>query len=183
MARIILITGGCRSGKSSFAQNLAESVPGRRVFIATCQPVDEEMRERIRKHRQARAGAGWETVQEPLDLSGAVSQARSYEVVLVDCVTVWVSNLMHEASQAGAAAKEEDLLDRCQGVISACRAHGGTVILVTNEVGMSVVPVNAVARLFRDVVGRCNQALAAAADQVTLMSCGIPVSLKGLDKT
>lgn len=179
MARVILITGGCRSGKSAFAQKLAESLPGRRLFIATCQPVDEEMRERIRKHRQARAEAQWETVEEPLHLAQALSEAPPYDVVLVDCLTVWISNLMYEASQNGAAMKEEHQSERCREVLSACQAHPGTVIFVTNEVGMSVVPASAVARLFRDLVGRCNQIIAAAADDVTLMSCGIPVSLKG----
>jgi adenosylcobinamide kinase/adenosylcobinamide-phosphate guanylyltransferase len=179
MARVILITGGCRSGKSAFAQKLAESLPGRRAFVATCRPEDDEMRERVRRHRQARAASPWETIEEPVDLAQALLQARRYDVVLVDCLTVWISNLMFEAAQDGAQVNEDDLTERYREVLSACRAHPGTVVFVTNEVGMSVVPTNALARLFRDLVGRCNQIIAAAADEVTLMSCGIPISLKG----
>jgi adenosylcobinamide kinase/adenosylcobinamide-phosphate guanylyltransferase len=178
MGRIILITGGCRSGKSAFALRLAESLPGRRAYVATCQPMDDEMRERIRKHRQARAETQWETVEEPVHLAQGLAHARRYDVVLVDCLTLWVSNLMEKARQKGADVNEEHLAQRCEEVLAACRAHPGTILLVTNEVGMGIVPQNALARLFRDLIGRCNQIIAAAADRVTLMSCGIPIPLK-----
>ena len=179
MGRIMLVTGGARSGKSDFAQRLAESFPGRRAYVATCEPLDEEMRERIRKHRQARAGNGWETIEEPIRLNKVLSDAACYDVVLVDCLTLWVSNLMYESTQGGSELSEEQVALRCQDVLDACRAHPGTVVFVTNEVGMGIVPENALARLFRDLIGRCNQIIAAAADNVTLMSCGIPVMLKG----
>jgi adenosylcobinamide kinase/adenosylcobinamide-phosphate guanylyltransferase len=179
MARIILVTGGCRSGKSVYAQRMAESFPGRRAYVATCQVEDEEMRQRVDKHRQAREATQWETIEEPVHLAKALSRVRCYDVVLVDCLTLWVSNLMYQAAQQGAEVEEEQLAERCAEVLAACRSHPGTVVLVTNEVGLGVVPENRVARRFRDLVGRSNQVIAAAADRVTLMSCGIPICLKG----
>jgi len=137
------------------------------------------MRERIRKHREARAGASWDTIEEPVHLAQALSRAASYDVVLVDCLTLWVSNLMHETVQDAVDVSEEHIAERCQEVLAACDAHPGTVVFVTNEVGMGIVSENAMARLYRDLIGRCNQIIAAAADGVTLLSCGIPIELKG----
>lgn len=179
MAHILLVTGGARSGKSVFAQELAESLPGRRAFVATCEPGDDEMRERIRKHRQARTAEQWDTIEEPLHLEQALSDAKSYDVVLVDCLTLWVSNLMFEPGQVGRDLTEEQVVARCQEILAACETHPGTVVFVTNEVGMGIVPENDLARLYRDLIGRCNQSIAAAADGVTLLSCGIPLTLKG----
>jgi len=179
MARIVLVTGGCRSGKSVFAQQLAESLPGRRVFVATCQPLDDEMRQRIEKHRQERSTTNWQTIEEPLDLADALTRSRDWDVVLVDCLTLWISNLLCNAPRDHADMDEERLAGQCQQVLDACRAHPGTILFVTNEVGLGIVPDNALSRRFRDLVGRCNQVIAAAADHVTLMTCGIPLRLKG----
>ncbi len=159
---------------------LGESLGGRRVYLATCPAMDdEEMRERIARHQRDRRDRGWETIEEATDLAGALARAGAFEVVLVDCVTLWVNNLMHEAEAGGGGFDEDAMERRCGEVLEACRARGGTVIFVTNEVGMGIVPENAPARRFRDLVGRCNQALAAGADAVTLVSCGIPLQLKG----
>jgi adenosylcobinamide kinase/adenosylcobinamide-phosphate guanylyltransferase len=179
MAHVTLVTGGCRSGKSAFAQRLAESLPGPRTYVATCPVTDEEMRRRIEKHRAARAAGDWTTLEQPLDLERAILQAAGSPVVLVDCLTLWVSNLMHEAEQAGKTVSEEDVVRRCRSVLAACGRGGGNVLFVTNEVGMGIVPDNALARRYRDLAGRCNQTIAAAADAVVLMSCGIPLFLKG----
>jgi adenosylcobinamide kinase/adenosylcobinamide-phosphate guanylyltransferase len=178
MGRIILITGGSRSGKSEYARTLAESLPGRRAFIATCPPVDEETRERIRKHREARSKSQWDTVEEPIDLSGAIRDAADYDILLVDCLTLWVSNLMYAAERQGEEITEETIARRCDDLTAACDDHSGSVILVTNEVGMGIVPENAVARRFRDLAGRCNQLVAAKAGEVTLLACGLPLNLK-----
>jgi adenosylcobinamide kinase/adenosylcobinamide-phosphate guanylyltransferase len=178
MARVVLVTGGCRSGKSAYAQNLAESLPGRRAYVATCPVVDDEMRRRIEKHRQARSQL-WETFEEPLLLDGAIRSTAAFPVVLVDCLTLWVNNLMYRAQQQGQDTGEEQVAANCGQVLAACKDRAGTVIFVTNEVGMGIVPDNAPARRYRDLVGRCNQVMAAGADAVALVSCGIPLFLKG----
>lgn len=179
MAQIVLVTGGARSGKSAFAQGLAESLPGRRAYLATCEPGDEEMRQRVRKHQQARARAEWDTIEEPVRLAQALAGAAGYDVVLVDCLTLWLFNLIGQEAQNDTGVDEEEVARQCRHVLAACDAHPGTVVFVTNEVGMGIVPDNWLARRYRDLVGRCNQVMAAAADRVTLVSCGIPLSLKG----
>ena len=178
MVRIVLVTGGCRSGKSTYAQALCQGLLGRKVFIATCPVVDEEMRRRIRRHQEARP-KDWDTVEEPTALASAIRVARQYHVVLVDCLTLWVNNLLYDAGQRGSDMDEESLARCCQQVLAACSEHPGTVVFVSNEVGMGIVPENAQARLFRDLLGRCNQMVAAAADRVVLMVCGIAVPVKG----
>ena len=179
MAKIILITGGCRSGKSAHAQGLAESLAGRHVFLATCPITDDEMRERIARHQRERAHHDWETIEEPIEVANAIAQMGSAAVVLVDCLTLWVNNLMYEADKLGRKVEEQEVELFCDRILDACRRHDGTVIFVTNEVGAGIVPDNALSRRYRDLVGRCNQTMAAGADEVTLVACGIPLTLKG----
>jgi adenosylcobinamide kinase/adenosylcobinamide-phosphate guanylyltransferase len=179
MAEIVLVTGGCRSGKSAYAQELAERLPPNRLFIATCPVTDEEMRERIAAHQRARQDRGWETVDEQVDLAGVLQRPSQHNVVLVDCVTLWVNNLMYWAGRDGRTITEAELTDHCGHVLSAAQTHSGMVIFVTNEVGMGVVPENATARRFRDLAGRANQMIATAADRVVMMVSGIPWQLKG----
>jgi len=178
MARLLLVTGGSRSGKSAYAQQLAESLPGPRAFVATCPPLDDEMRVRVRRHRQARRGNQWRTIEEPIDLPAALRSAQRQRVVLVDCLTLWVNNLLYQAGQHGKIISESQMVRHCRQVLAACREHPGTVIFVTNEVGMSVVPENALARRYRDLVGRANQTIAAASDRVFLLVCGQPLELR-----
>lgn len=179
MGRLILVTGGARSGKSAHALRLAEALPAPRAFIATCRPRDEEMRRRAERHRRARAGRGWRTVEEPLDLAGAVRGAADCPAVLADCLTLWVSNLLEDAAAAGRELGEDHAAELCAPLLAAAREHPGAVILVTNEVGLGIVPESALARRFRDLAGRCNQLLAAAADEAVLTVCGLPLALKG----
>lgn len=179
MAELILVTGGSRSGKSAHAQRLAESLPGPRGYLATCPVVDAETAARVRLHREARDAALWETIEEPLDLAGAIGRGGAYRVLLVDCLTLWVNNLLYEAERRGERFTEEATILRCREVIAACKSFAGTVIFVTNEVGMGIVPDNAAARLFRDCAGRCNQLIAAAAAEVLFVVSGIPVRVKG----
>ena len=179
MAKIVLVTGGCRSGKSAHAQCLAESLAGRHVYVATCPITDDEMRERIARHREQRRRHDWETVEEPIELANAIRNAPAGAIVLVDCLTLWVNNLLYGADQRGEKIEEDDIRQLCDTVLDACRRREGTVLFVTNEVGMGIVPDNAVSRHYRDLVGRCNQTMAAGADEVTLISCGIPLRLKG----
>jgi len=172
MADITLITGGCRSGKSSYAQRLAEGLPGPRLYVATCPPVDDEMKERIQRHRDGRDPALWDTAESPLDPESALIGHRVY---LIDCLSLWVSNLMYAED---GEFTEDDMADRCRHLLNACANVDASVIFVTNEVGMGIVPENAVARRYRDLLGRCNQVIAAGSQTVVLMSCGIPLVLK-----
>jgi adenosylcobinamide kinase/adenosylcobinamide-phosphate guanylyltransferase len=181
MARIVLVTGGSRSGKSAYAQRLAESLPSPRLYLATCPVVDEEMGRRIERHRIRRRPADWSaTIEETLDVAGVLRRSDGQaKVALLDCLTLWVSNLMYQAEQAGRAFEEDDVAEQARALLAACRARPGHVVLVTNEVGMGPVPEHPVTRRFRDLAGRCNQEIAAGADVVTLVVCGLPLHLKG----
>ena len=168
-----LVTGGSRSGKSSFAAERARQGAGPRLFLATAQALDEEMRARIETHRAARP-ADWLLVEEPLQVPAALMRARALaRTVVVDCVTVWISNLLLAQETFGegeAAAEASRLLEASRGP--------GAVLIVTNEVGSGIVPDNLLARRFRDCAGRANQVLAAGADEVYLLVSGMALALK-----
>lgn len=167
---VTLVLGGARSGKSSFAEEMAVSKERELFYIATGQPGDEEMAARIAEH-QVRRGPHWQTVDAPLDLPAAlVSTVGPGRVALVDCLTLWLSNLM---------AAERDLSGATAALLEALEQAAGPVILVSNEVGLGIVPMNALARAFRDHQGRLNQQVAAAADKVVFMAAGLPLTLKG----
>ena len=178
MSRLILITGGSRSGKSAHAQQMAESLPGPRGFLATCPVIDAEMERRVEAHRQARLGKGWATIEEPVAVAAAIRRASQLPVLLVDCLTLWVNNLMYEAERRGEALTEESISGHCRELARASREHGGTIIFVTNEVGMGIVPDNPCARHYRDLAGRANQDLAHECDQVVLVVCGQALTIK-----
>ena len=181
MARIVLVTGGSRSGKSGHAQRLAESLPGPRVYLATCPALDEETKVRIQRHREDREGRGWAAIEEGVHLSELLREASEFRVVLVDCLTLWINNLLYEAEGSGRLLHEEDVAAECEELIETCRLREGVVLMVTNEVGWGIVPENPLSRRFRDLAGRCNQVVARAADQVVLLVSGIPIILKGND--
>ncbi|MBU1286239.1 MAG: bifunctional adenosylcobinamide kinase/adenosylcobinamide-phosphate guanylyltransferase [Alphaproteobacteria bacterium] len=162
------ILGGARSGKSTRAQALAEAAGEPRVYIATAEALDEEMEARIARHKADR-GAGWCTVEAPLDLVHALEAAEA-PVVLVDCLTLWLSNLMHHGRDVEA---ETIALCACLG------RYKGEVILVSNEVGLGLVPETPLGRAFRDAQGRLNQRVAAACDVVEFVAAGLPLRLKG----
>ncbi|HEY6140462.1 MAG TPA: bifunctional adenosylcobinamide kinase/adenosylcobinamide-phosphate guanylyltransferase [Thermoanaerobaculia bacterium] len=165
--RLILITGGVRSGKSRKALSLAAPYE-EKLFIATAAAGDDEMHERITRHRAER-GAGWQTVEEPLDLARTMEISPG-AVAIVDCITLWVSNAMAEKMEIGAA------LD---AFIAAAAVRKAPVIVVTNEVGWGIVPAFESGRRFRDLAGLANQRLAAAADTVWLTISGLELRLKG----
>jgi adenosylcobinamide kinase/adenosylcobinamide-phosphate guanylyltransferase len=169
LPKLTLVTGGARSGKSTWAEGLARASGRARRYIATAQAWDDEMAARIAQHRRDR-GDGWTTVEAPLDLADALAAATEGEVVLVDCLTLWLTN--HLLAEHDLAAEREALLQ----ALGACIAP---MILVTNEVGWGIVPDNALARQFRDEQGWLNQRVAAQADCVVAVMCGLPVALKG----
>ncbi|MEQ1697309.1 MAG: bifunctional adenosylcobinamide kinase/adenosylcobinamide-phosphate guanylyltransferase [Hyphomicrobiaceae bacterium] len=165
---IILITGGARSGKSRRAEFRTLAFRGAPVYIATAQAFDGEMEERIRVHRDRR-GPEWQLREAPLDLVAALSETNGLGPRLVDCLTLWLSNLMH----AGRDWSEE--ADKLADELSRQRSP---VVLVTNEVGLGIVPGNALARAFRDAAGLLNQRMADAADEVEFVVSGLPLKVK-----
>jgi adenosylcobinamide kinase/adenosylcobinamide-phosphate guanylyltransferase len=178
MANIIFITGGSRSGKSGHGQALAESIAGPRVYIATCPVVDEEMAARIEKHRAQRQASDWQTIEEPLDLAGALRETKESSVRLIDCLTLWINNLLYEAQKQKREVTEDDVARLCAELLAVCAALPGDVIFIANEVGLGIVPDNALSRRYRDLAGRCNQIMAAGTDRVILMVCGLPLEIK-----
>lgn len=173
MSTIYYVTGGARSGKSSFALQLAASYQNK-VFLATAEPFDDEMRHRIGKHQEER-GAHFTTIEEPLSLALALERLPDgTDVVLLDCLTVWAGNLMHYAEGKG----EGEIDRQIELFLHALRQAPCDIILVSNEVGMGIVPENAMARRFRDRAGMINQNVAAIATEAYLLCSGLPVRLK-----
>jgi adenosylcobinamide kinase/adenosylcobinamide-phosphate guanylyltransferase len=170
--RLALILGGTRSGKSGYALELARNFSAPRLYLATAEAGDEEMAARIAKHRRER-GEGWATIEEPLELAGAIAAAQGrYQVILADCLTLWLSNRL---VRGGDSAELENVGLELLNILE--RAATPT-ILVSNEVGWGIVPDNPLAREFRDRAGWLHQLLAAAADLVVLMVAGLPLFLK-----
>lgn len=172
MAKTILITGGARSGKSRQAETLAQKYGEPLLYLATAHAGDGEMAARIRRHRERR-GSAWQTIEEPLDLCGVLTGHDGwFRAVLVDCVTLWLTNLLL------AGADDETILGKVRDLAGTCAALESPLILVTNEVGMGIVPENALARRFRDLAGEANEILATAATEVYAMFAGLPLQLK-----
>jgi adenosylcobinamide kinase/adenosylcobinamide-phosphate guanylyltransferase len=165
---VTLVLGGARSGKSLYAEQIiGERGPG--LYLATAEAGDDEMAERIRRHR-ARRGPGWETLEEPLDLSEAISRSASPDrPILVDCLTLWLSNLL---------GAERDVDAAIHDLLAILECPNGPVVLVSNEVGFGIVPATPLGRIFRDHAGRLNQAAAAIAGRVVLVAAGLPLILK-----
>ena len=171
---IVFVIGGCRSGKSNYALDTAEQMPGdKKIFIATCLPRDDEMKQRIARHQEQRSQT-WTTVEEPVHLHESITKiSRKATVILVDCLTLWITNIMLEAGD------EKKIESHVSKLIHALAAADCPVILVSNEVGTGIVPENKLARQFRDVMGQVNQAVAQYANKVVWMVAGIPVTIKG----
>jgi adenosylcobinamide kinase/adenosylcobinamide-phosphate guanylyltransferase len=169
LTQLTLVLGGARSGKSRYAEGLITALPSPWIYVATAQAGDAEMAERIATHRAQRE-AGWQVIEAPHDLVRALDAAPAGTPVLVDCLTIWLSNrMLAEADVATEIGRLEDALDR----------RAGPVVLVSNEVGSGIVPDNALARRFRDLQGRLNQRIAARADRVALVVAGLPLMVKG----
>lgn len=180
-SQLILITGGARSGKSSFAERLARQ--GRRVlFVATAEALDDDMARRIAAHRGSRPPE-WDTLEEPRNLSDAVrdksgGDAPEYDTIVIDCLTMWVSNLLLTLEED--AKVEEKIVGAARELLEVCQASSGAWIVVTNEVGLGVVPSSSLGRAYRDALGRVNSLVASRADKVYLMAAGLALDLKAL---
>ena len=167
--RITFILGGSRSGKSSFALDCASKLPGSKAFIATAQAFDEEMKERIERHKKERS-ADWKTFEEPTALPQILSRiSEEHDVIIVDCLTLWLSNLIMNDT-----AVDADI----ESLLSAAATCPSCIFIVSNEVGMGIVPENALARRFRDLAGTLNRRVAEIANVVYLVAAGIPLKIK-----
>jgi len=168
---VTLVLGGARSGKSCYAENLVEAAASHATYIATAEPRDAEMAVRIAEHR-ARRGSLWNTIEAPLDLASVIaSEAAADRPLLVDCLTLWLSNLM---------MAERCVAAESTALCAALRETVGSVVLVANEVGLGLVPETSLGRRFRDAAGRLNQEVAALADRVVFTAAGLPLVLKEL---
>jgi len=200
MGNIFFIIGGARSGKSSYALELGSGLPGRKGFIATAEAFDEEMKERISLHQKTRP-LEWETIEEPVDLGKRLQNiAGLYDVVIVDCLTLWLSNMLGREEDSEPPKENENppippfrkggmggfdrgfsderIKAEIEHLTSVLKDVSCKVIVVSNEVGLGIVPENKVARLFRDLGGWMNQKVASVADEVYLVTCGIPMRIK-----
>lgn len=170
MVGVTLVLGGARSGKSHFAESLVLETNRRPVYIATAEAHDEEMRQRIRHHR-SRRDVRWKTLEAPLELiRGINNESGENRVVLVDCLTLWLTNLM---------IYERDVTSQCEALLYLLKEARSDIVLVANEVGLGIVPEHRLAREFRDYAGQLNQAVAAIADRVYFIAAGLPLKLKG----
>jgi adenosyl cobinamide kinase/adenosyl cobinamide phosphate guanylyltransferase len=171
--RRILITGGCRSGKSHYALDYANRHYSKKLYLATCEALDEEMAQRIERHKKTR-GPEWQTVEEPLEIVNKIRQyGNEVDVILLDCITLWLSNLlMRQKDDSKIMNEAEKLMDTIQ-------QSQTSIILITNEVGMGIVPAEPLGRRFRDLSGMVNQRMTEVTDTVIFMVSGIPLFLKG----
>ena len=167
---LTLLLGGARSGKSALAERLAARFDGPVAVVVTAEARDAEMAERIRRHRAGRP-AGWRTVEEPLDLEAAIARVPEDALVLLDCLTLWVSNLMEQG------LTDEQVGRRARSAAAAAAARAAPTVVVSNEVGAGIVPADALSRRYRDLLGQVNAAWAAAADQALLLVAGRAVPL------
>ena len=170
--KIIFITGGVRSGKSQFALELAQTFPGPKAFLATAQALDREMAERIRRHKRNRP-KDWQTLEEPLRVAEILmDKADDFRLILIDCLTLWISN--------GLMARwtEKKFFQEGDRLCKACRDASCSLVIVSNEVGLGIVPDNPSARMFRDLSGLIHQKISRQADEVYFMVSGIPLQIK-----
>ncbi len=170
---LIFITGGCRSGKSQFALDYANRHFHKKLYLATCEALDEEMAKRIEDHKKRR-GSDWQTVEEPIKIAEVIrKQKDDAEVILLDCITLWLSNLLMRQKS------DHEIMDEVSRLMDTVKKGQPSLIFVSNEVGMGIVPAEPLGRRFRDLAGMANQKIAEAAQTVVFMVSGIPIFLKG----
>ena len=178
--KLILVTGGARSGKSSFAEKLAKEANKDVTYLATCQALDEEMTLRIEEHKKRRP-KNWKTIEEPLNASSVIEkEGKSDRVILLDCLALLVANLIFSKGDSTSELIDQAVLNEIKTLAKISKDAPASVIIVTNEVGMGIVPEYPLGRAYRDTLGKANQILASEADEVYLLVCGIPVNVKQL---
>ncbi|MCD6183208.1 MAG: bifunctional adenosylcobinamide kinase/adenosylcobinamide-phosphate guanylyltransferase [Thermovirga sp.] len=178
--KLILVTGGARSGKSSFAEKLAKEANKDVTYLATCQALDEEMALRIEEHKKRRP-KNWKTIEEPLNASSVIEkEGKSDRVILLDCLALLVANLIFSKGDSTSELIDQAVLNEIKTLAKISKDVPASVIIVTNEVGMGIVPEFPLGRAYRDTLGKANQILASEADEVYLLVCGIPVNVKQL---
>jgi adenosylcobinamide kinase/adenosylcobinamide-phosphate guanylyltransferase len=177
--KIILILGGARSGKSRLAVELARKQGGNVLFVATAEALDDEMQQRIAAHRQTRP-AGWKTIEAPLHIGQNITKnIGQAQTVIIDCITMLVNNIFGQCGEKANASKLEKSVEAEIKELQECIAESKALfIIVSNELGLGIIPADKISRIYRDVLGRANQILAASADEVYLMVAGIPVTIK-----
>jgi adenosylcobinamide kinase / adenosylcobinamide-phosphate guanylyltransferase len=174
MGKILFVLGGARSGKSSYAVDLAKSQNKKTAYIATCIPYDDEMNERVRLHKEERP-SGWATFEEPSNLTHLFKDLDSkFEIVILDCITLFITNLMQNG------LNESDIKDKINEMMTILKDVSYNSIIISNEVGLGIVPDTPLGREFRDIAGRVNQIIAKYADEVVFVAAGIPLKMKGI---
>jgi adenosylcobinamide kinase/adenosylcobinamide-phosphate guanylyltransferase len=174
--KMILITGGCRSGKSRFALDYSNQHFSKKLYLATCEALDEEMAQRIEHHKKMR-GPEWQTIEEPIEIVNKITRyGDEADVILLDCITLWLSNLLMRRKD------DPEIMEEISRFIDTIKKKQTSLILVSNEVGLGIVPVDPLGRRFRDLSGMANQKIAEVVNTVILMVSGIPIFLKGKDE-
>ena len=179
--KITFVIGGSRSGKSSFALREASGINGPKAYIATAEALDEEMKDRIEKHKVER-GSDWDTYEESINVINVLSEIKDrYSATVLDCLTIWLSNILlrTQMPEHGDKTADECIQELIAGLSRLNSSRDLNLFIVSNEVGMGIVPENSLARLFRDLAGALNQKVAGIADEVYLVTAGIPVKIKG----
>ena len=171
--RMIFVTGGCRSGKSRYALHYANQHFSKKLFLATCEVLDEEMAQRIENHKKMR-GPEWQTVEEPIDIIDRIKEdGADSEVILIDCLTLWLYNVLMKWDS------DLRIMQETETLVDTLKKSDASFIVVSNEVGMGIVPADPLSRRYRDLLGTMNQRIAEALDTVIFMVSGIPIFLKG----
>lgn len=185
MSKIVMVTGGARSGKSSFGEELLKKSSGKKGYIATATPFDDGMKERIKKHQNSRPKA-WQTFELPYEISSHIDKiSKRCDIAILDCITVFSSNILFEKeydwekiSYEKILVLEEKIIDEIQQIIEKARVYNLDLVIITNEVGSGIVPGNRLSRVYRDIAGRINQKLSELSDEVYVTISGIPLKLK-----
>lgn len=176
MGKVVLISGGIRSGKSSFALKKAKELPGKKVFLAVAQPIDKEMIERIKRHQQER-GSQWVTIEEPLEIAKKLKELiKDHQVILVECLTTWVGNMLYHIQNKDLI--EERFKQLTKLLKQNLKKKMANIFIVTNETGLGIVPDNLLAREYLELLGKLNQMIVEISDEVYFMIAGLPLKLK-----